>query len=259
MAAVAFLVFGVAIVLRGSPSRAQPAPVTAAAARALYLRDCAVCHGNDARGTNRGPTLVGVGRASIDYYVSTGRMPLVPAGRTSAPDRPQRPLPDAYAGDPAQQPTRHAPAYGPAEVTALVDYTAALAGGGPDVPALDLRHADLADGGRLFRLMCAACHSWSGEGGALLHVNAPPTHPATNRQIADAVRAGPGQMPAFGTSAITDHQLSDVVAYVRSLRSPRDRGGFSLWHIGPVAEGGVAWIVGLGALLLLTRWIGERG
>src|SRR4051812_48639914 len=45
--------------------------------RTVYLRDCAVCHGADARGTVDGPSLQGVGRASVDYWVSTGRMPLL--------------------------------------------------------------------------------------------------------------------------------------------------------------------------------------
>ena len=41
-----------------------------------WLADCAICHGADAKGTNRGPSLVGVGRASVDYELTTGRMPI---------------------------------------------------------------------------------------------------------------------------------------------------------------------------------------
>jgi ubiquinol-cytochrome c reductase cytochrome c subunit len=65
-------------------------------------------------------------------------------------------------------------------------------------------------------------------------------------------------MPAFGQAALNDDGLQSVVAYVRYLDAPRDRGGNPLWHLGPVAEGGIAWVVGIGLLLLALRWIGER-
>ncbi len=45
-------------------------------ARLVYLRDCAGCHGADAKGTSKAPTLEGWGRAGVDYALTTGRMPL---------------------------------------------------------------------------------------------------------------------------------------------------------------------------------------
>ena len=53
-------------------------------------------------------------------------------------------------------------------------------------------------------------------------------------------------------------QLNDTVAYVKYLSHPRDRGGWALGHIGPLAEGAAIMIFGLGTLLLVTRWIGTR-
>ncbi len=224
--------------------------------RRLYLADCAVCHGRTARGTRRGPSLVGVGRGSLDYQLSTGRMPLVPAGRSDQPGRAVQPLPDRSLGDPAQLPHRHHPAYSPAKIAALVDYVSRLAGGGgPDIPAV--RRGDVAAGGSAFRLQCAACHAWAGNGGALVHREAPSLQAASAVQIAEAVRVGPGQMPPFGAAALSDRQLASVVAYVRYLDHPRDRGGQPLWHLGPVVEGAVA-LLSLGGLLVLANWIGER-
>jgi ubiquinol-cytochrome c reductase cytochrome c subunit len=107
-------------------------------------------------------------------------------------------------------------------------------------------------------LNCAACHAWSGNGGALLHREAPPVHQATPTQIAEAVRGGPGNMPAFGQAALTDRQVDSIVRYVRYLDDPNDRGGSSLWHVGPLVEGAVAIVIGLGALVIATRWIGTR-
>src|SRR5205085_11353855 len=119
----------------------------------------------------------------------------------------------------------------------LVDFADRLTGGGgPDIPRLGV--GDLAEGGDLFRLQCAACHAWAGDGGALLHVDVPSLHASSPNVVAEAVRVGPGQMPAFGEAALTDEQLASVVAYVRHLDHARDEGGRPLWHLGPVAEGG---------------------
>jgi ubiquinol-cytochrome c reductase cytochrome c subunit len=226
--------------------------------RELYLADCGVCHGADGRGTSRGPTLVGVGKASLDYEISSGRMPLAGVGRADdRPGAPLQPLPNRAASDPEMVPRRHAPAYPPETIKQLVDYTSALTGGGgPDIPHVG--HGELAEGGALFRLHCAACHAWAGDGGALVQFQSPALHAATDVQIAEAVRVGPGQMPAFGEAALTDEQLAGVVAYVEYLKNPDDRGGEPLWHLGPFAEGALS-LVALGALLVFVRWIGERG
>lgn len=224
---------------------AQPGAVDAAAplapipdeVRLVFLRDCATCHGPEGRGTTRGPAIAGVGRASVDYMLSTGRMPI---------DQPDEKL------------RRRAPKYGPAARRAIVDYVSRFSFGGVDIPAVRLRGANIAEGGSLFRLHCAACHSWAGEGGALLHREAPTLLESSVTEIAEAIRVGPSSMPAFGTAALDDRQLASVVAYVRSLRHPRDRGGLPLWHLGPLPEGAVAWVLGMGLLVLATQWIGER-
>jgi ubiquinol-cytochrome c reductase cytochrome c subunit len=160
---------------------------------------------------------------------------------------------------PEQAQERRPPKYDTATRRALVDYVVALAdGGGPAIPAIHPDAGDLAKGGAIFRLQCAACHAWSGEGGALVHRDAPSTHPATALEIAEAVRAGPGNMPAFGRAALDDRQLQSLVRYVRYLDDPDDRGGFPLWHVGPLPEGAIAVVVGLGLLILAVRWIGTR-
>lgn len=236
----------------------QPSTTAVPDIRQLYLADCGVCHGAEGRGTGRGPPLVGVGRASLDYEISSGRMPLAGVGRADdTPGAPLRPLPNRTESDPDMVPRRHAPAYPPETISRLVDYVWTMTGGGgPDIPHIG--EGDLAEGGALFRLQCAACHSWAGDGGALVRIQSPALHSATDVQVAEAIRVGPGQMPAFGTAALTDEQLAGVVAYVRYLRNPDDRGGEPLWHLGPFAEGAVS-LVAVAALLLFVRWIGERG
>ena len=51
-------------------------------------------------------------------------------------------------------------------------------------------------------------------------------------------------------------QVNSIVRYVVYLQNPEDRGGLNLSHIGPITEGLIAFVVGLGALLLVVRKIG---
>ena len=258
IASAAILGFSLPSRAAGSTPTSNPRTPTATMARFVYLRDCSVCHGADAEGTAAGPSLQGVGRASVDFWLSTGRMPLVANARPAKSPQGVPPAGQRVA-DPRAQPRRGLPAYPRPVLSALENYIASIAPGGPGVPDVDLRHADLAVGGQVFREQCAACHAWSGVGGALYQRAAPSLQASTPTQVAEAVRTGPGQMPAFGNAAIPPDQINDLVGYVRYLDHPASPGGDSLWFLGPVAEGAVAIILGLGLLLLCARWIGERG
>jgi ubiquinol-cytochrome c reductase cytochrome c subunit len=51
------------------------------AGRELYEQSCITCHGSNLEGvSDRGPSLIGVGEASVFFQVSTGRMPLARQG-----------------------------------------------------------------------------------------------------------------------------------------------------------------------------------
>ena len=211
--------------------------------RQLYATGCVSCHGDEGQGIEivdgqaGGPSLENAGEAGAYYYLSTGRMPLA---------------------DPGDQPTRKDPAYSPEQIEALVTYVASL-GDGPELPEVDVEDTDLAEGGLVYRANCQACHSASGSGGALSYGEAAPRlADATPRQVGAAVRTGPGEMPVFGPDIITDDELADVAAYVRYLEKPDDPGGLPIGRTGPIPEGFVAWLVGMGALLALVFWIGTR-
>src|SRR4051812_27610759 len=50
---------------------------TAEAGKRLCEISCVPCHGQNAQGVDqRGPSLIGVGSAAVDFQVKTGRMPL---------------------------------------------------------------------------------------------------------------------------------------------------------------------------------------
>lgn len=206
--------------------------------RALFLTGCSSCHGALGGGVGgRGPALIMSGAAAAYYYLSTGRMPLA-----SSEDTPQR----------------KPPAYGAADISALVAYVASL-GEGPPVPTVHDQSGDLALGGEEYRANCASCHSAAGVGGALSYGRAAPNlHPATPVQIAAAARSGPGQMPVFGPTVFDQHQLDSLVRYVQYLDQPEDRGGLPLGRTGPIPEGFVTWVIAVGGLLGVVAWIGTR-
>jgi ubiquinol-cytochrome c reductase cytochrome c subunit len=238
--AVALLVVGAsAAPAQIRPPATQPGgPAEVDAGSQLYAVACTTCHGGQGEGVeDRGPTLIGVGAASADFYLSTGRMPL---------DRPRA------------QAERKRVAYSPVQIRQLVAFVASL-GGGPAIPGVDPAQGDLADGNRLYANNCAPCHSSAAAGGALGHaVYAPALNRATPVQVAEAIRVGPGAMPVFGAETLDEAQVASVVRYVEYLRKPDDRGGFGLGHLGPIPEGFVAWVVGLGAMLMAVRWIGTK-
>jgi ubiquinol-cytochrome c reductase cytochrome c subunit len=219
-----------------TPAAAQTEPQAQVdAGHALFVPGCSSCHGPNGEGvTGRGPSLAGSGAVAADFYLRTGRMPLA---------------------SPAQQPTRGPAAYPDEQIRALVAYVGSL--GGPPIPAV--RPGQLAAGNSLFQLNCGPCHSAVGAGGALSYGDVVPAlAPATPTQVAEAIRVGPGNMPKWSEQAITPTQADDIAAYVGYLHHPKDRGGFPLGHVGPIAEGFVGLVLGLGALVLCVRLIGTR-
>jgi ubiquinol-cytochrome c reductase cytochrome c subunit len=213
---------------------ATPAPPALTAGATLYQNSCATCHGQHGEGSQRGPTLVGVGAASADFWLSTGRMPL------------------AQEKAEAQ---RGRPSFDRVQIDALVQYVASF-GGGPPVPQVG--EGDAVSGRRLYLLNCAACHSATGIGAAQVGGQAATSlYAATPTQIAEAVRVGPGLMPEFPNSALSDSEVDDIAAYVGSLHRNADHGGATLGLVGPVTETLVG-VVGVGLLLLVVRRLGTR-
>ena len=208
----------------------------------LFEANCATCHGTDAYGTDRAPNLVGVGAATVDFWVSTGRMPLAIS---------------------AIQAVRKPPRFDRKQTLEIAAFVASLApasSSAPAIPAVNLSHTSLSNGESLFVLNCAGCHTITGAGDALADgYFAPSLHKATTTQIAEAVRTGPGNMPRFGTGTLSDKEVADIVAYVIGpIQHPSNPGGLGLGGVGPVAEGFAALLVGVGGLMLVAFWLGDR-
>jgi ubiquinol-cytochrome c reductase cytochrome c subunit len=152
-----------------------------------------------------------------------------------------------------------------------VDYLGTLGQQGPPIPPLAANPPGLAHGAELYLANCAACHSATGIGGTLSAAQrgdggpsqppetfAPPVTSSSRIEVAEAIRVGPGTMPVFGPQTLSADDVDAIAAYVQYLRRPSDPGGIAAGHIGPVSEGAVGWLIGLGLLLGVCRWIGTR-
>jgi ubiquinol-cytochrome c reductase cytochrome c subunit len=219
----------------------EPAAAQSLAVRegkALYDVGCSTCHGLNLQGGAGGPSLIGVGAASVIYQVESGRMPL-------------------HAG--VQQAPRKTSRYTIEEIDQMAAYIQAN-GGGPEVPDdIDLTDGDLQLGGDLFRTNCASCHNFAGSGGSLTYGKyAPELGPASPRVIWSAMQAGPFNMPRFGENQLSVEEKQAITRYVRYITQHQDPGGANLGRYGPVSEGLLAWLLGITSLVALTLWIGAR-
>ncbi|RQX15475.1 cytochrome C [Micromonospora ureilytica] len=240
----ALMLAGGAYTVFAPGAQAQDNPqLTGAAAegKALFDVSCVTCHGRNAQGVEgRGPSLIGVGAASVEFQVSSGRMPLA---RQEA------------------QAHRKPPVFTDEQTRQLAQYIQEL-GGGPVVPeGDDLREdGNIASGGQLFRINCSQCHAFGGGGGALSSGKfAPSLHPATDRQIYAAMLSGPQNMPVFGDNQLRPEQKADIIAYIQeTLKHDQDPGGLNLGRYGPSTEGLAIFLVGIVALVFASLWIAGK-
>jgi ubiquinol-cytochrome c reductase cytochrome c subunit len=212
----------------------------------LYQQNCEACHGATANGVpppgtpGAGfPNLRGLGPATYDFWIESGRMPATDTKLT--------------------QPLRRKPKLDHIQALAISAYLNSLQPATPYYPIVNLNGADLSDGAALFALNCAACHTITGDGDALaLNTYSPSLRNIPATQVAEALRTGPANMPIFSGN-LTDAQLRDVVAYVvRKIQHPQNPGGLGLGGLGPVGEGFIGLALGVGLMALIGFWVGDR-
>jgi ubiquinol-cytochrome c reductase cytochrome c subunit len=209
-----------------------------AAGRQLYQTSCITCHGANLQGvSDRAPSLLGVGGASVYFQVSTGRMPATGQG-------------------PEQD--RKTAKFNEQQTNQLAAYIESI-GGGPALPAGALRGGDMAAGGDLFGLNCASCHGRTGKGAPLsAGKTAPSLNEATDKQLYAAMLSGPESMPVFSDNSLTPTQKREIISYVQELKASKDPGGNGIDRIGPVSEALVFFVGGVGAVMIAILWIGAK-
>ena len=221
------------------------------AGRELFLVGCSFCHGSSGEGvltkdgdSQYGPSLVGVGAASVDFQVGTGRMPLVQPGAQA----PRKPV-----------------VYNDEETEQLAAFVASL-GPGPSIPTADdysveglneeQREEAVARGGRIFLTNCTACHNFQGQGGAMPRGGyAPQIRGVDPKYIYEAMLTGPQSMPTFSNGNLPPDAKRDVIAYLETISDEPGYGGFGMGGLGPVGDGVFAWLVGIGGLVGFAIWI----
>jgi len=225
-----------------SPSASADSSGTSLAAqiqqgKLLYVSSCSSCHGMNVEGTSLGPSLIGTGSASVDFQMSTGRMPAQQFG--------------------AQIQAKPNP-YTPAQIDAIAAYVQSL-GGGPVIPAASQYATQsnlVALGGVLFRTNCTACHNFSGQGGALSEGKfAPALNQTAPISIYEAMLTGPQNMPVFDDNVLSPKDKQAIISYIVADRNSPNPGGAGLGRLGPVSEGLFLWTVVLAILLLMAVWI----
>ncbi len=217
--------------------------------REIFLVSCASCHGLNADGIEQseggqyGPSLVGVGAAAVDFQVGTGRMPMAQN---------------------SQQAPRKEPVLSEEETEAVAAYIASLAPG-PEIPSSDLYDTsgvtteDIVRGRELMQTNCTACHNSVGAGGALGDGRyAPPITGVEPRHIYEAMLTGPQSMPVFNDELLTPEDKRNIIAYIETIEGSPQYGGAGLGGFGPVSEGLVGWVGGIGILVAFATWIGAN-
>lgn len=207
----------------------------------IFLKGCSSCHGLNAEGGSIAPSLIGVGAASVDFQVGTGRMPMA---------------------DMSTQAMRKPRVYNEEETAALAAYVASLAPG-PAVPGESElnyeRDGNTAEGGELFRNNCAMCHNFAGQGGALTQGKYAPTLMGVEpKHIYEAMITGPQSMPVFSDKTITPEEKLSIIKWIKSAEAEPNLGGATMGRIGPVTEGLLAWVLGLGLLIGIAVWLTMR-
>lgn len=235
-----------------APTRAQASEATGvddiAYGEELFLANCSTCHGTDgaggyvnADGDAAGPSLIGVGAASVDFQVGTGRMP-------------------AQASGPQVQ--KREPQFTLEQTRAMAAYVAAEFGPGPAIPDgefLDPANGDVAEGAELFRVNCAMCHNFAGSGGALTRGKyAPNLRGVEPVHVYEAMVTGPQSMPVFSDDTLTPQQKNDIITFLDYVENEPPSGGLSLGSLGPVGDGLFVWVVGITGLIACAVWLGAK-
>ena len=144
------------------------------------------------------------------------------------------------------------------EVRKLSAYIQSV-GGGPDIPTVDLTDAEPAARRRALphqlRLLPQLRR-------LRRRADLRQVRPRARPGDADPDRLGDALRPRVHAGVRLDDvrqaERDSIVRYVKYVTNAQDPGGNRIGHLGPIPEGLVAWLVGIGGLIGVTLWIGAK-
>lgn len=202
----------------------------------LFQAHCAACHGTVAQGGTGsgdlgGPAIDEIDIAYVDLTLRTGRMP----------------IPAPSHGIRIEQ-------YDDAQREALVHYMRERFDLPGDIP--EVGPGEASRGQELYIRNCAACHGAAADGGISgASVLVPPLAGLDPIAIAEGIRIGPFEMPAFDAAVLDDQDVADIAAYLELVdESPRTAAGLQeLDAIGSALLAAVLGLLAAGVVLLTAR------
>jgi len=75
------------------------------------------------------------------------------------------------------------------------------------------------------------------------------------KYIYEALITGPQSMPVFSDKTITPAEKLSLIKWIKSAEAEPNLGGATMGRIGPVTEGLLIWILGLGLLIAVAVWL----
>jgi ubiquinol-cytochrome c reductase cytochrome c subunit len=203
-------------------------PVSLLRGAELYATHCAACHAALGQGREGvAPSIEDAPKALVDLVIRAGRMP---PGPVELDGRDRRAL------------------------VAFMDDAFELPGEIPDASPVA---GNPARGQQLYATNCAACHGAIGGGGVAGGGAFTPelitVHPVA---IAEAIRVGPFEMPAFSEEQISDEGLDDIVAFLAFVAAERGTPlGFT--ELNPVFASAFVFVLAL-VVIVSSMWLSGR-
>ena len=185
------LAMAFALILGLSCAQAQLAEKAANGRTVFLSAGCAACHGTEGQGTATAPAISPPPLALPDliHYVRqpTGKMP--PVSETMAPD------------------------------SQLADIYEFLKSAAPKSSAADEWKGNVENGKKLFTTDgCYECHGRQGQGGGAAPRIGPPA--ISVAMAIRYIRQPTGQMPPYTVKVVSDQELADILAYLKSIPPP---------------------------------------
>jgi ubiquinol-cytochrome c reductase cytochrome c subunit len=78
------------------------------------------------------------------------------------------------------------------------------------------------------------------------------------KHIYEAMVTGPQSMPVFSDKTVTPEEKLSLIKWIKAAEAEPNLGGATMGRTGPVTEGLLIWVMGLGILIGIAVWLTTR-